>query len=94
MFTTLHDSRGEYDAPAKFRMPSTKSIVGALESVCGFFASAYWRARVGMWSPTSGEHHPDALCERGLCARVLCVLCGMQCSVVAESDPELGIMPS
>ena len=34
MFTTLHDSRGEYDAPAKFRMPSTKSIVGALESVC------------------------------------------------------------
>lgn len=33
MFTTLHDSRGEYDAPAKFRMPSTKSIVGAMEQV-------------------------------------------------------------
>jgi hypothetical protein len=33
MFTTLHDSAGEYDGPAKFRMPSTKSIVGAMEQV-------------------------------------------------------------
>ena len=83
MFTTLHDSRGEYDAPAKFRMPSTKSIVGALESVCGlmFFAIAGFASAFCVPAWACGLQHLEStilMFDASLgFARVLCVLCGM-----------------